>query len=68
MLCSFVKFATFGLLVFLTSAHFGVAQDILANFAFAIFAAFLEPSFLVYQEANPRLFLLISSMIQKNQN
>ena len=46
MVCAFVKFATFGKFVILASAHFGVADNILANFT--IFVAYLEPPFLNY--------------------
>ena len=41
-----VKFATFGIFGILVSAHFSVSENILSNFA--IFAAYVEPPFLVY--------------------
>ena len=47
-------FATFGIFVILASAHFGLAVNILANFA--IFSACLEHPFLVYPQANAHLF------------
>ena len=46
MVCVFVKFAAFGTFDILASAHFSVSKNILSNFA--IFAAYLEPPFLVY--------------------
>ena len=46
-------FATFGIFVILASAHFGLAVNILANFA--IFSACSEHPFLVYPQANARL-------------
>ena len=42
----FNYFATFGISVILASAHFGLAVNILANFA--LFSAYLELPFLVY--------------------
>ena len=44
MVSGLVKFATFQ--IFVTSAHLGVEENILANY-FAIFGARLEPPFLV---------------------
>ena len=52
MVCACVKFASFGNFVILACAHFGVADNILANFA--IFVAYLEPPFLIYPYADPR--------------
>lgn len=52
MVCAFVRFATFGKFVILASAHFGVADNILANCN--IFVAYLEPPFLIYPYADPR--------------
>ena len=49
---AFVKFASFGKFVILARAHFGVADNILANFA--IFVAYLELPFLIYPYADPR--------------
>ena len=53
MVCSFVNFATFGIFAILVNAHFGVAENILANFA--IFSACLGASFLNSPLAIPRL-------------
>ena len=46
MVCVFVKFATFGIFGIPASAHFSVSENTLSNFA--IYAAYLEPPFLVY--------------------
>ena len=46
MVCVFVKFATFGIFGILASAYLSVSENILSSFA--IFAASLEPPFLVY--------------------